>query len=230
MTPPSRNPSGPAPARQSASSASLCPSRTSQRRQQRDALDVRRVREHVHRGHLPERVAVLADQHLEVARERRRVARDVDEPRRAGLPDALQRLAGEPGTRRIDDDDVRLARPRAQLLERLADVPGEERRVRDPVQIGVLDRAGDRLLRDLDPPHRERVRAPSRGPSCRCRSTGRRPSPRRSARPPRSRAGRASRPSRCSSAGTRSAARGSGGRAAPPRSPPRPRAGARAGS
>ena len=50
-----------------------------------------------------------------------------------------------------------LAAPLAQLLERLADVAGEERRVADPVQVGVLERARDRLLRDLDPPHRERV-------------------------------------------------------------------------
>ena len=40
-----------------------------------------------------------------------------------------QRLAGEPGARRIDDDDVRLPGPLAQLLERLRDVAGEERGV-----------------------------------------------------------------------------------------------------
>ena len=45
----------------------------------------------------------------------------------------------------------------AELLERLPDVAGEERRVRDPVELGVLERAGDRLLRDLDPPDRQRV-------------------------------------------------------------------------
>ena len=38
----------------------------------------------------------------------------------------------------------------------LPDLACEERRVRDPVQLGVLERAGDRLLGDLDPPHRER--------------------------------------------------------------------------
>ena len=68
-----------------------------------------------------------------------------------------QRLAGETGARRVDDDDVRRARALQQLLDDLADVAGEERGVRDAVQLGVLERARDRLLRDLDPPHRQRV-------------------------------------------------------------------------
>src|SRR5205823_6474987 len=86
----------------------------------------------------------------------RRVARDVDEPRRPGLADALERLPGEPGAGRVDDDDVRRPRALPQLLERLTHVAGEEGRVRDAVQVGVLERARNRLLRDLDPPHRQR--------------------------------------------------------------------------
>ena len=50
---------------------------------QRDGLDVRRVREHVDRAAALELVAVLVPQHLEVRGERRRVAGDVDDPRRA---------------------------------------------------------------------------------------------------------------------------------------------------
>ena len=75
-----------------------------------------------------------------------------------------------------------VARAVAQLLEHLPDVAGEERGVADPVQLRVLDRARDRLLRDLDPPDRQRVAAPARARSCRCRSRGRRRSRRRSAR------------------------------------------------
>ena len=45
----------------------------------------------------------------------------------------------------------------AQVGQHLADVAGEERAVADRVQLLVLDRAGDRLLADLDPPHRHRV-------------------------------------------------------------------------
>ena len=79
-------------------------------------------------------VAVLVAQHREVRRERGRVARDVDDARRLERAGAPQRLSGEPGPRRIDDDHVRRARVLAQLLDRLPDVAREERRVRDPVQ------------------------------------------------------------------------------------------------
>src|SRR5205823_6612297 len=96
--------------------------------------------------------APLAREHLDVARERGRVAGDVDDTRRAEAAHPPQRLPGEPGARRVDDDELRVAGPFVQLLERLADVAGEERRVPDPVQLGVLERTGDRLLRDVDPP------------------------------------------------------------------------------
>ena len=54
--------------------------RTVRAPEQRDALDVRRVREHVDRCAANELVAVLVAQHREIGRERRRVARHVDEP------------------------------------------------------------------------------------------------------------------------------------------------------
>ena len=125
--------------------------------EQRDALDVRRVREHVHRCHAPQLVAVLLAERLHVAGERGRVAGDVDEPRRADAAEPPQRLPRQAGARRIDDDDVGRAGALEQLLDDLADVAREEGRVRDPVELGVLERAGDRLLRDLDPPDRQRV-------------------------------------------------------------------------
>ena len=56
-------------------------------------------------------------------------------------PSASERLPREPGARRVDDDDVRGPGAVAELLDRLPDVAGEERRVRDPVQVGVLERA-----------------------------------------------------------------------------------------
>ena len=95
-----------------------------------DGLDVRRVREHVDGPAALELVAVLVAEHLEIRGERRRVARDVDDPRRAERARSPERLPGEPGARRIDHDDVRAPRLLAELLDRLADVPGEEPRVR----------------------------------------------------------------------------------------------------
>ena len=44
-----------------------------------------------------------------------------------------------------------------ELLESLPDVPGEELRILDPVELGVLDGARDRLLRDLEAPYSSRV-------------------------------------------------------------------------
>ena len=82
-------------------------------------LDVRRVREHVDRAAANELVAEVLAQRLQVGGERRRVARDVDDARRPEAPEPPERLPGEAGTRRIDDDDVRLtgalaAAPRAR--------------------------------------------------------------------------------------------------------------------
>ena len=94
---------------------------------------------------------------LHVAGQRRRVARHVDDPLRLESRQTAQRLAGETGPRRVDDDDVRIAGAFVEVVEHLADLAGEERRVRDAVQLGVLERARDGLLRDLDTPDRERV-------------------------------------------------------------------------
>src|SRR5436309_541572 len=74
-----------------------------------DTLDVGCVREHVHGPRPHEPVAVLLGEALCVACEGGRVAGDVDDPRRGDLAESLQRLAREPGTRRIDDHDVRVS-------------------------------------------------------------------------------------------------------------------------
>ncbi len=127
--------------------------------EQVDRLDVRRVREHVDGAAANELVAEVLAKRLQVGGERRRIARHVDDPRRLETAEPPERLAGETGTRRIDDDEVGSAGALLQLLERERDVAGEERRVRDPVQLRVLDRARDRLLGDLDAPDRQRVGA-----------------------------------------------------------------------
>src|SRR6185503_21026727 len=75
-----------------------------------DALDVRRVREHVDGGAALERVPEVVAEHGEVGGERRRVAGDVDESARLERAGAAQRLAGEARPGRVDDDDV--GRPR----------------------------------------------------------------------------------------------------------------------
>src|ERR1051326_314972 len=59
--------------------------------EQRHRLDVRGVREHVHRPSAPELVAPLALQGLDVSGERGRVAGDVDEPRRADAAEPAER-------------------------------------------------------------------------------------------------------------------------------------------
>ena len=129
------------------------------------------------RAHEP--VAVVVAEALQVAGERGRVARDVDDARRPDLAEPPQRLAGKPGARRVDDDDVGLAGALAEIAEHLADVAGEERGVADRVQLLVLDRARDGLLGDLDAPDRQRISAPARARSSRSRSRGRRRSRRR---------------------------------------------------
>ena len=86
--------------------------------EQRDGLDVRRVREHVDRprarraGSRARRARYLTSDG-----ERRRVARDVDDPRRLDPAEPAERLAGEAGARRVDDDDVRVSR-RARAARR----------------------------------------------------------------------------------------------------------------
>ena len=117
--------------------------------QQRDALDVRRLREHVDRAHALERVAGL-DELRRVRRERRRVAGDVDDPLRRRLDDPAHDLLREAGARRVDHGDVGLAGLLDELAHREPDVAGEEARVRDLVAARVVDRVGDRGLDDLD--------------------------------------------------------------------------------
>ena len=51
----------------------------------------------------------------------------------------------------IDDDDVRRARAVEQLAHDLTDVAGEERGIRDAVQLRVLERARDASERPIVP-------------------------------------------------------------------------------
>ncbi len=175
-------------------------------------------------------VAVVVGEPLCVAGERRRVAADIDDARRGDLAEPLERLAGQAGTRRVDDDDVRVAGAVAQLAQHLADVAGEERGVADRVQLLVLDRAGDRLLVDLDPPHGQRLgsqrQADRADPAVQVVDGLAARQLRELARDRVQLLGHLA----CSSAGTRSAAPGSGARRSPPRSRPRPRAARSAGS
>ena len=114
---------------------------------------MRRVREEVERPHALELVAAL-DEQLGVARERRRVARDVD--------DAIGRELEQPahGARRharawrVNDHDIgRRIALGDQLARRLADIGDDELRVADAVCKRVLARALDGLLDDLDADH-----------------------------------------------------------------------------
>src|SRR5882757_2966417 len=104
--------------------------------QQRHALDVRRLREHVDRYDAPQRVAGL-DELRSVWCERRRVAGDVHNTAWRGLDHAADDLLGQTGPRRVQQTEVRAARLLAQRAEREAHVAGEELRVADAVAAGV---------------------------------------------------------------------------------------------
>ena len=127
--------------------------------EQRHALDVRRLREHVDRAHAAQRVAGL-DELGGVRRERRRVAGDVDDPPRRGLDDPADDLLREPGARRVDDDDV--GAPGA--LDQLAQRERARRRRRSCALLDLVaarafvDRVGDRRLDQLQPPQLRRAR------------------------------------------------------------------------
>src|SRR5205814_8784057 len=93
--------------------------------EQRNRLDMRRVREHVDRPHATELVPVVVAQPLRVTGERRRIARDVHDSGCADLAEPPERFARQAGTRWVDDDDVRIAAPLVELPQRLADVACE---------------------------------------------------------------------------------------------------------
>ena len=76
--------------------------------QQRHALDVRGLGEHVDRLHAAQPIAGLLELGG-VGGQRGRVAGDVDDPRRLALDHAADDLLREPGAGRVDDDDVGLA-------------------------------------------------------------------------------------------------------------------------
>jgi hypothetical protein len=89
---------------------------------------------------------VLGDECLRVSGERRRVAGNVDEARRLERANMGKRLAGEPGARRVDYDDVGIAGAVSELLDVRPDVAGEERGIRKAVELTVLDGSGDGFL------------------------------------------------------------------------------------
>src|SRR4051794_9376125 len=125
-------------------------------RQQRHALDVRGLREHVDRAHLPQRVAGV--RHLaRVRRQRGGIARDVDHLLGLRLDDASHDLLRQAGPRRVDHDHVGLPSLFHERAHRRAHVAREETRVVDAVQARVLDRVGDRGLDHLDAPHLARA-------------------------------------------------------------------------
>ena len=180
----------------------------------RHALDVRGLREHVDRLHAPQRISGLDDLGG-VRRQRRRVAGDVDDPRRLALEQPADDLLREAGARRVDDDDVGPAgRARAAAGSRAA-----RRRRRSARCRSRSPRRCARRRRS--PPGRSRAPRPrrrggrARARSSRSRRRGRRRARARSAPRARRRSRRGARPSRCSSAGRRCGRRGSAGRRAP---------------
>ena len=133
------------------------------RSSKRDALDVVRLREHVDRPHALERVAGLGELRR-VRRERRRVARDVDDALRRGLDDAAHDLLRE--ARRAAGRRRRRRACRPSRRARAA--PGGRRRRRTArcstsLRLGVGDRVADRLPRRPRAPHT----SPARGASVR---------------------------------------------------------------
>src|SRR5665809_33138 len=110
------------------------------------------MREHVDGAATHELVAEVFEQHLHVRGQSRRVAGDVDDLCRVEFAQSPERLARKPWPWRIDDDDVGRSRLLDELLDGLPDIAREEPRVLDPVQLRVLDRAGNRLLGDLEAP------------------------------------------------------------------------------
>ncbi|CAA9489157.1 MAG: hypothetical protein AVDCRST_MAG13-1638 [uncultured Solirubrobacteraceae bacterium] len=123
----------------------------------RDALDVRRLGEHVHRADLAQHVAGFHELRR-VRRERRGIARDVDDPLGRRLDDPAHDLLREPRARGVDHEHVRAARLLDQVAKGQPHVPREEVGVQDVVAAGVGDRVGDRGLHELQPPDLARAR------------------------------------------------------------------------
>ena len=121
------------------------------RSQDRDALDVRRVREHVHRRHLAEPIAGLGELSC-VRRQRCRVAGDVDDSRRAALDHAAHDLLRQPRARGVDDHHVGLAGLLEQRPHAESHVPAMKRALPIPFALRVVLGVGDRLG-DVSTPH-----------------------------------------------------------------------------
>ena len=139
-----------------------------------DALDVRRLREHVDRLHAPQRIAGL-DELSRVRRQRRRVAGDVDDPRRLALEQPADDLLREPGARRVDDDHVGRARlARAAARSRAGRRRATKRALSIPFAAALCSASATASGDALEAPDLARLRRRARGRSCRSRSRGRR--------------------------------------------------------
>ncbi len=116
-----------------------------------------RLREHVDRLHAAQRISGL-DYLRCVGRKRRGVARDVDDPRRAGLEQAADDLLRQAGARRVDDDRVRPSRALDQRRDPEPGVGANELGVLDPVGGGVHLGVANRLGHALEAPDLARAR------------------------------------------------------------------------
>ena len=199
--------------------------------EQRDALDVRRVREHVDRARAHEPVAVVVGEPLQ----RRRRASSGCTRRRRCAARRSRRAASAPcrrGRRAAGRRRRRRGRRRASRRSRSTSPTLPAKNAALPIAFSSwfsIAQATDSSLISIPHTviasrgHREADRADAAVEVVDGLAAGR-------ARRTRARARRAAPPSPCSSAGTRSAARGSAGRRSPPRSRPRPRAARSAGS
>ena len=140
----------------------------------RHALDVRRLREHVDRLHAAQRISGLDDLGG-VRRQRRRVAGDVDDPRRLALEQPADDLRREAGARRVDDRRRRAGRrARAAAGSRAGRRRATKRALSIPFARRVVLGVGDRLGDALEAPDLARRARRARARSCRSRRRGRR--------------------------------------------------------
>ena len=148
--------------------------RLTSRSEQRDALDVRGLREHVDRLHPAQPIAGLGELGG-VRGERRRVAGDVDDPLRLALDHPADDLLREAGARRVDDDDVGLARPpRAAAGCRCGRRPARKWAFSIPLRSALRSASATASATISSPQTSPALARPASGRSCRSRSRGRR--------------------------------------------------------